>query len=61
MCHTVSQLSQKAIRCTNSPSLSINSYLDNLEATDQKFKTQDGASANQLMKAIAVAVIKLAQ
>jgi|JXWR01.1.fsa_nt_gb hypothetical protein len=32
-----------------------------LEAIDQKFKTQDGASANQLMKAIAVAVSKLAQ
>jgi hypothetical protein len=54
-------LSQKEICCTNGPILSIHSSLHNLEATNQKFKTHDGASANQLMKAIAVAVIKLAQ
>jgi hypothetical protein len=60
-CATLSKLSQKVICCTNGPILSIQSSLHNLEATDQKFKTHDGASANQLMKAIAVAVIKLAQ
>jgi hypothetical protein len=61
MYHTVSQFATKGGLCTNGPILSIHSYLDNLEATDQKFKTHDGASANQLMKAIAVAVIKLPQ
>lgn len=39
----------------------LTSYISHLEAIDQKFKIQDGASANQLMKAIAVAVSKLAQ
>jgi hypothetical protein len=39
----------------------LTSYISHLEAIDQKFKIQDGTSANQLMKAIAVAVSKLAQ
>jgi hypothetical protein len=39
----------------------LTSYISHLEAMDQKFKIQDGARANQLMKAIAVAVSKLAQ